>query len=100
MLSPMQRAMIAVLRDGPVRTTSLIDTLYGDREDGGPECAYTSVRVQIHKMRARLSACGIEIETVGEGRGTAGYRVRPEHRDALDRLLNGGAVTVSESEAA
>ena len=89
MLSPTQRAMIASLRHGqPVRTEQLIDMLYGSRSDGGPDAASTAVRTQIYRMREKLRAVGIEIETLGtHGRGSIGYRVKPEHCPMLDALL-------------
>ncbi len=93
MLSPTQRVMIASLRHGqpePVPTRKLVDAVYGDREDGGPENAEYVVRVHICQIRTKLAALGIEIETVkGLGRGANGYRVKPEHCCALDTLLAG-----------
>lgn len=100
MLSPMQRAMIDAMRHGPVPGHALIDRLYGDCADGGPDNAYGVVRVQVHNIRAKLSSYGIEIELVGEGRSAAGYRVRPEHRDALDRLLGYSPLTDTGAAAA
>lgn len=77
MLSPTQRAMIAELRHGHIVSTDrLIDALYGARRDGGPNDASHVVRQQIYKMRAKLAPLGVEIETVGFGRGIDGYRIR------------------------
>ena len=88
MLSPTQRAMIAALRHGhPVPASTLVDKLYGSRPDGGPDDAEHAVRTAIYKMRAKLEPHGVEIESVGHARGSAGYRLRPEHMQILDGLL-------------
>lgn len=96
MLSPTQRVMLQPLlrQDEPIPTEQLVDLLYGYRADGGPENAGYAVRSQMYKIRARLKEFGILIETVGYGRGAVGYRVSPDHRDALGQLLtrkNGNA---------
>ena len=91
MLSPVQRAMIAAMRQGaPVPTERLVTAVYSSRRDGGPDNAEHAVRAQIYKMREKLLPYGIEIETIGHGRGSIGYRVKPEHCIALTALL--GAV--------
>ncbi len=100
MLSPMQRAMIARLRHGPVPSRRLIDEIYGEREDGGPEDAGAALRVAIHKLRNKLALHGVEIETMSFGQKAEGYRVRPEHCDLLDRLLCAPSVTVESRSAA
>jgi len=88
MLSPTQRAMIASLRSGhPVPTDTLVDAVYGSRSDGGPDRAEHAIRTQIYKMRLRLRELGVEIETIGYGRGAIGYRVKPEHCPVLDLLI-------------
>jgi DNA-binding response OmpR family regulator len=85
MLSPTQRAMVAFLRPGHiVPTETLVDAIYGSRRDGGPDGAAHAVRTQIYKMRAKLAAIGVEIETVGHGRGSDGYRLK--NADALDTV--------------
>ncbi len=88
MLSPTQRAMIDVLRHGqPIPSGHLASAIYGNRYDGGPDDAEHTMRNQIYRIREKLARVGIEIETVGQGRGSAGYRVNPAHRDALNELL-------------
>lgn len=88
MLSPVQRAMIAALRHGhTVPTERLVTVVYSTRHDGGPDNAEHAVRAQIFKMRAKLEPYGIEIETVGYGRGAIGYRIKPDHHQALGSLL-------------
>lgn len=90
MLSPTQRAMVAALRSGyTVPTERLVAVIYGDRRDGGPDDPHHAIRSQMHKMREKLLRFGIEIETVGgHGRGAIGYRLRPEHRPALNELFS------------
>jgi hypothetical protein len=88
MLSPTQRALIEPLRHGePVPVRRLIVLLYGCRFDGGPEDAANAVRQIIWKARRKLAEHGIHIRTVGSGRGSHGWMVEPEHRDALAALL-------------
>lgn len=88
MLSPVQRAMIAALRHGQtVPTDRLVIAVYTGCKGGGPDNAAHAIRAQICKMRDKLAPHGIEIETVGHGRGAIGYRVRPDHRQALEKLL-------------
>ena len=88
MLSPTERAVIALLRhDSPVSTHQIKDYLYGSRPDGGPDDADHAVRAVIYKARTKLARVGIEIETHGNGRGLQGRRIKPEHRDALAAIL-------------
>lgn len=44
-----------------IPASTLIDWLYGDDEDGGPEWARNNIRVAIHKLRQR----GVPIKTHG-----------------------------------
>lgn len=89
MLSPTQRALIEPLRHGqPVPVRHLIVLLYGPRFDGGPEDAANAVRQIIFKARRKLAEYGVHIRTVGTGRGSHGWMVDPEHRDALAALLD------------
>jgi hypothetical protein len=81
MLQPLLR------QDSPIPTEHLVQVLYGYRADGGPDNAEHAVRNQMCKIRARLQKLGIEIETVGYGRASAGYRVSAAHREALGALL-------------
>lgn len=80
--------IVALLHDAPVPTSRLIDTLYGARSDGGPDDAGMAVRLHVMKMRSKLAEIGVEIETVGShGRGSLGYRVKPEHVGLLRSAL-------------
>lgn len=85
MLSPTQRVVVACLRPGHiVPSETIVDALYGSRADGGPDDARHAVRAHIYKMRAKLASIGVEIETIGHGRGSDGYRLRnPELLDAI-----------------
>ncbi len=88
-LSPTQRAMLAPLRAGhPVPMERLVNILYANRYDGGPEDAPHTVRQQMYRMRQKLANLGISIETAGlHGRGSLGYVVNAEHRQKLESLL-------------
>lgn len=87
MLSPTQRAMIAELRHGDiVPTERIVEKVYGSRADGGPDHAEAAIRRQMYKLRQKLTPVGVEIETVGVGRGSDGYRLRPEHVPLLATL--------------
>lgn len=88
MLSPVQRAMIAVLRHGQTIPTDRLVTVVYSGTHGGPDDAAHAIRAQMCKIRDKLERYGIEIETIGRGRGAIGYRVNPRHRRALDDLLD------------
>ena len=88
MLSPVQRIMIVPLcRGEPVPTECLVTAVYTGCRGDGPANAEHAIRAQIYKLREKLSPLGITIETIGYGRGAIGYRVLPEHRQALTALL-------------
>ena len=64
---------IAVHPEGVTRA-QIMDAIYGDREDGGPESG-AIVSVHLNKMRPVLHAAGLEIISPwGLGPG-AGYRL-------------------------
>ena len=88
MLSPTQRAVLEPLRQGrPVPVDRLVNHIYGGRHDGGPDNAAETIRQQIYYMRQKLAQHGIEIRTIGQGRGSHGYMVPPEQASALDAYL-------------
>lgn len=88
MLSPTQRAVLEPLRQGtPVPVERLVNHIYGARYDGGPDNAAVTIRQQIYYMRQKLALHGIEIRTIGQGRGSHGYMVPPEQATKLDELL-------------
>ncbi len=81
-----------------VTVGTLVDTVYADREDGGPDRALASVRSSIYALRRR----GVTIETV------VGYRVvsrshaglSRRQRQVVDAILatrgEGNAATVAQ----
>lgn len=65
-LSPTQGQIMALLARSPgvwVSTRRILETVYGDRADGGPDYASTCVRVQISLMRKKLAPYGLAIES-------------------------------------
>ena len=89
MLSPTQRALIEPLRHGkPVPVSQLVRVLYNSSYDGGPADAAKAVRLIIFRVRRKLRGYEIHIRTVGYGRHSYGWMVEPEHRAALEALLD------------
>ena len=74
-------------RGSPLPVERLVAVLYGAQWDGGPDHADVVVRIQIKKLRQRLSPYGIAILTIGAGRGSQGYMLEPDHLDRLEALL-------------
>lgn len=71
-LTPLQRRIMSALMSGRwVATSYLIEYLYGDHPSDEPDSAVAVVRVNVHSMRKRLGANGIEIVSL---RGS-GYRL-------------------------
>jgi DNA-binding response OmpR family regulator len=57
-----------------VTREQVIEAVYGDREDGGPE-SYSIISAHLNKMRPALHAAGLDITSAWElGRGI-GYRL-------------------------
>jgi DNA-binding response OmpR family regulator len=78
--SPSERKVFDVLasrfgRDVP--TPFLLDCLYRERPDGGPECAETTLHVFAHKLRKKIQPYGYDIRgRSGTGNGEGGlYRM-------------------------
>ena len=65
-----------------VRSSTLIDRLYGDHPDGGPLTAAIALRVHVYYLNIRLRAVGQRIRAMGSGNGSEGiyrlYTVLPE----------------------
>lgn len=57
-LSPMQLKIYKAVRATSYGVTgfALLGRIYGDRDDGGPECAAISLHVQVKRMNERLAA--------------------------------------------
>lgn len=87
MLRPSASVTTAVLRhllQEPLTVAQLSDRVYADRDDGGPDWAWSVIRVQIHKLRRR----GVPI-TGGGGRRPIPYEIPEEGRAMVERLLGG-----------
>lgn len=85
-LSPDLGTMIGNLAKGAiVSTNDLIDSVYGDREDGGPLCANKSIHTKICHLRKKLANTPFRIIT----NGTSGYRLISTMLDNIaDEVLN------------
>lgn len=66
----------------------LVNALYGDRHDGGPEYPEPVVRVQLHHLRSVLRPLGVRILTLGVTSGARGYMIDPDCLDRLEEVLN------------
>lgn len=61
-----------------VSSDTLIDTLYSDREDGGPIAARLVLSQLVHTLNKRIEAHGWIVTSRGRGRGNqAVYRLIP-----------------------
>jgi hypothetical protein len=72
-LTPQQRRIYDALAKRPRTNVELQDAMYGDRPDGGPECADIVVHMMVKDMKARLHPLGLTISSSG-GQG-ARYRL-------------------------
>lgn len=71
----------------PLACGRVIAVLYGSDWDGGPEDAPAAARMHIVRLRQRLKPHGIDILTIGIGRGAQGWMVEPEHYERLRDLM-------------
>ena len=76
-LQPLEKKILRAVWDGkgmPVQTTRIIDAMYGDEEDGGPEQnrAYQNMKITMTRLRGKLNGTGIGVVNCGYG---AGYRL-------------------------
>lgn len=55
------RLTIAALHDGPHPSVEMIDVLYADDADSGPENADNALSINIYRLRKRLALLGISI---------------------------------------
>lgn len=70
-LSRLQRSVLAALarqRGEALSIRSVIDVAYGDREDGGPLAAVSTIRVTIHNLNQKIADRGWFVEN-DYGRG-------------------------------
>lgn len=72
----------------PVPRDTLIDFIYSDDRNGGPDNAQNVFAVSISRLRRRLAAFGWTIQTIGGGGGRGGvgdganYRLVPTEAGA------------------
>lgn len=76
-LQPLEKKVLRAVWDGkgmPVQTARIIDAMYGDDEDGGPEQnrAYQNMKIAMTRLRGKLNGTGIGVVNCGYG---AGYRL-------------------------
>lgn len=71
LLTPMQKRIYAAIRDnaGKLGGERLINMLYGDRFDGGPDYPWDSIHVTIHNMNKLLAPLGQRIRASRRGPG-------------------------------
>lgn len=70
-LTPMQFRIYDIVRRSPhgIEGPQLVDRVYADRADGGPDFASRSVHVQIKNMNERLAMAQENIHASSRGRG-------------------------------
>lgn len=61
----------------------LIDSLYGTRSDGGPECAIQVIRLTVMRLRKKIRRFGIEVQS----RFGIGYEISEADQNKLRELL-------------
>lgn len=92
-LSPSQAEVLLLLMSVPGRLFSALEigeTLYAERENGGPEFAQNHVRKQIHDLVRRCRDAGIDLKLKSPltslGYAYAGVSVLESPKAALERL--------------
>ena len=75
----------------------LIDVVWGDDADGGPENPSTCLRVMVFNLRKRLKKHGIAEGFIETAWGH-GYRIHEDSREALSALLADYAPPVMASD--
>jgi len=63
--TPSQQRIFDALRSRPRTCAELVDLLYAEREDGGPDFAATTVHVFVNQMRGKLKPHGMTIRSGG-----------------------------------
>lgn len=66
-LTGLQYKIISVLRRRNLTIIEIIDSIYSDREDGGPETAKSVIACSIRAMNARLKPLGIKVGAERKG---------------------------------
>jgi DNA-binding winged helix-turn-helix (wHTH) protein len=83
---PQIRAVILALAARPnaiVSADELIDLVFGDRPDGGPDDASKALKVLLHHARDAFCALGYRLETSGH----RGYSARPALFNVGQRIV-------------
>ncbi len=75
------------LRGIPLSCGRVVAALYGSDWSGGPQDAATAARMHVMRLRRRLAPHGIDILTVGIGRGAQGWLIDPDHFERLRVLV-------------
>ena len=64
-LSRLQRNILAAVarqKGGTLTISQTLDAAYGEREDGGPLAAVSTIRVTIHKLNRKIAPFGWAVE--------------------------------------
>ena len=86
-VTPQIRAIVLALSARPnaiVSIDELVDLVFGERPDGGPEGANQTIRVLLHHARSAFSALGYRFERNGH----RGYSARPAIFNSGEALAN------------
>ncbi len=77
-LTPNQRKLFNCVKaaKGSIGGHALVERMYGDRHDGGPEDALNAVHVTINQMNKRLAKVNLKIRAQSRGPGST-YRIVP-----------------------
>jgi hypothetical protein len=90
---PQIRTVILALAARPeaiVSSDELIDLVFGDRPDGGPDDASRALKVLLHRARNALCALGYRLEKSGH----RGYSARPAVFNSGEGIGDGVKCTV------
>ena len=71
----------------PLACGRVVAALYGSNWHGGPDDAAAAARMHVMRLRRRLAPHGIDILTVGIGRGAQGWLIDPAHFERLRVLV-------------
>ncbi len=76
MMDSHRKIILSVLSKKPGRIVDknrLIEAVYGDRADGGPDSTDSAINVHLHRLRKDLSAFGWSIICIGRNSGDFGH---------------------------
>lgn len=93
-LSPSQAEVLLLLLSAPGRLFSALeigDTLYSERENGGPEFAQNHVRKQVHDLVRRCRDAGIDLKlkspVTSLGYAFMGVRAMESPKAPMERIV-------------